>query len=143
MAANLALEKPDQRRRARRPNGRSVADLAGDVLSDIAMLFQAELQLLRAELSEKLIFAGFSAALIGLGIVFLMATIVLALQAAIAGLVAYGISWPIAILLVAGATLVVGAGSIWLGMNRLSLRRLAPSRTFDQLQKDAAVTKIR
>lgn len=83
------------------------------------------------------------AALIGLGLVLLMATIVLMLQAAIAGLVAYGISWPIAILLVAGVTLVVGAGLIWLGMNRLSMNRLAPSKTFDQLQKDAAVVKSR
>lgn len=60
MAANSALEKLDERRRPRRANGKSVVDLAGDVLSDIAMLFQAELQLLRAELSEKLIFTGWS-----------------------------------------------------------------------------------
>ena len=143
MAANSTLEKLDERRRSRRANGKSVVDLAGDVLSDIAMLFQAELQLLRAELSEKLIFTGWSAALIGLGVVLLMATIVLMLQAAIVGLAAYGLSWPVAILCVAGVTLVVGVSSIWLGMNRLSMSRLAPSKTFDQLQKDAAVAKIR
>ena len=52
-------------------------DLAGDMLKEIATLIQTELQLLRAEISEKLTFTAMSAALIGAGALLLMATIVL------------------------------------------------------------------
>ena len=49
----------------------------------------------------------------------------------------------IATLMVATATLVIGAGLIWLGINRLSLARLAPSKTLDQLQKDLSIANMR
>src|SRR5215813_4260076 len=134
MAANSASEQTESRRRHGRndeKNDKGVVDLAGEALKDIAVLLQTELQLLRAEISEKLTFTALSAALIGAGGLLLMA--------AIAGLVAYGISTPVAILIVAAATLVVGAGLIWFGINRLSLARLAPSKTLDQLQKDSTI----
>jgi hypothetical protein len=118
-------------------------DIAGDALKEIAVLLQTELQLLRVELAEKLTFTALSVALIGAGAVLLMATIVLLLQAAVTGLVAYGFSWLIATLMVATATLITGAGLIWLGINRLSLARLAPSKTLDQLQKDSSIANMR
>jgi hypothetical protein len=99
--------------------------------------------LLRAEVLEKLSFTALSAALIGTGALLLMATIVLLLEAAITGLVAYGFSWPVATLIIAAATFLVGASLIWLGVNRLSLARLAPSKTLDQLQKDSTIANMR
>lgn len=126
-----------------RARDKGVVDLAGDALKEIGVLIQTELQLLRAEVSEKLTFTAWSAALIGTGALLLMATVVLLLQAAIAGLVAYGLSWPVAILIIAAATLLVGAGLIWFGINRLSLGRLAPSKTIDQLQKDSTIANMR
>jgi uncharacterized membrane protein YqjE len=146
MAANSASEQTESRRRHGRndeKNDKGVVDLAGEALEDIAVLLQTELQLLRAEISEKLTFTALSAALIGAGALLLMATIVLILQAAIAGLVAYGISMPIAILIVAAITLLAGVGLIWFGINRLSLARLAPTKTLDQLQKDSTVANMR
>jgi hypothetical protein len=143
MAASSASGEVVSRRRAARARDKGVVDLAGDVLKEIGVLIQTELQLLRAEISEKLTFTAWSAALIGAGALLLMATIVLLLQAAIAGLVAYGFSWPVAILIVAAATLLVGAGLIWFGINRLSLDRLAPSKTIDQLQKDSTIATMR
>ncbi len=116
-------------------------DLIRDVLADTVALLHAELQLLRAEISEKLRLTALSAALIGAGTVLLAATIVLLLQAAIAGLVAYGIAWPFAILIVATATLFLGAGLIWLGINNFRLSRLAPSKTLNQLEKDSIIVK--
>jgi hypothetical protein len=112
-------------------------------LKDLAALLQAELELLRAEISEKLTFTALSVLLIGAGALLLMATIVLLLQAAIAGLVAYGLSMPVAILVVAAATLLVGAGLVWFGVNRLSLDRLTPTKTLDQLQKDSTIATPR
>jgi uncharacterized membrane protein YhhN len=118
-------------------------DLAGDAMMEIATLVQTELQLLRAEIFEKLTLTALSAALIGGGALLLIATIVLLLQAAVTGLVADGLSWPVAILIVAAVALVAGAGLIWLGINRLSLVRVAPSKTLDQLQKDSNVANTR
>jgi uncharacterized membrane protein YqjE len=143
MAASSVSGEVVSRRRPARARDKGVVDLAGDVLKEIGVLIQTELQLLRAEISEKLTFTAWSAALIGAGALLLMATIVLLLQAAIAGLVAYGFSWPVAILIVAAVTLLVGAGLIWFGINRLSLDRLAPSKTIDQLQKDSTIANMR
>lgn len=126
-----------------RANDKGMIDLAGDVLRDIISLLQAELQLLRAEISEKFRLTVRSAALIGAGALLLAATIVLLLQAAIAGLVAYGVAWPLAILVVAAAALLLGAGLIWLGVNNLRLNRLAPSKTLNQLEKDTTIANMR
>ena len=143
MAGSTASNEVVSRRRSGRANDKGVVTLAGDALKEIATLLQTELQLLRAEISEKLTFTALSAALIGGGALLLMATIVLLLQAAIAGLIDYGFSSPVAILIVAAATLVAGAGLIWFGLNRLSLVRLAPSKTLDQLQKDSTIVNMR
>jgi hypothetical protein len=69
----------------------------------------------------------------------LLATIVLLLQAAIAGLVPYGLSSAVATLLVAAATLLVGAALVWFGLSRLKAENLAPSKTIRQFQKDATI----
>ena len=139
----MASEELLSRRRAARNGDKGVVDLAGDALKEVATLLQTELQLLRAEVLEKLTFTALSAALVGAGAVLLMATIVLLLQAAIAGLISYGFSWSVAILIVAAAAFLVGAGLIWLGLHRLSLVRLAPSKTLDQLQKDSTIANMR
>ena len=139
MAAGSASD--ESRRRPVRASDKGVVDIAGDALKEIAVLLQAELQLLRVELAEKLTFTALSVALIGAGAVLLMATIVLLLQAAVTALVAYGLSWPVATLIVATATLIIGAGLIWLGINRLTLARLTPSKTLQRLQKDSSIAK--
>jgi uncharacterized membrane protein YqjE len=143
MAGSTASNEVVSGRRSGRANDKGVVTLAGDVLKEVAKLLQTELQLLRAEILEKLTFTAVSAALIGAGALLLMATIVLLLQAAVAGLVAYGFSWSVAILIVAAATLLDGAGLIWVGLNRLSMARLAPSKTLDQLQKDSNIANMR
>jgi hypothetical protein len=141
MAADTTSSEVTVRRRSAGAKDKSVVDLAGDALKEIATLIQTELQLLRAEISEKLTFTALSAALIGSGALLLMATLVLLLEAAVTGLVAIGLSWTAATLIVAMGTLIVGAGLVWLGFNRLSVARLAPTKTIDQLQKDSTIAK--
>ena len=92
----------------------------------LPLLF-SEFRLLRTEISEKLALTGLAAALIGTGALLLLATIVLLLQAAIAGLVAYGLSPAIATLLIAVAALLFGAALVWFGVSRLE-RELAPPK---------------
>ena len=135
-------DSEDTRRSVGR-RGADVVDLSQGILRDIATLLSTELQLLRAEISEKLALTGIAAALIGVGALLLLATIVLLLQAGIAGLIAYGFSPPVATLMVAGATLVVGGVLVWFGLNRLSAENLAPSKTIHQFQKDATIVSDR
>jgi hypothetical protein len=118
---------------------KDVADLSQDILRDIATLLSTELQLLRTEISEKLALTGIAATLTAIGALLLLATIVLLLQAAIAGLVVYGFSPAVATLLVAIATLVIGAVLVWFGLSRLRAENLAPSKTIHQFQKDATI----
>jgi uncharacterized membrane protein YqjE len=139
----MASDEVVSRRRPVHNDDKGVVDLAGDALKEVATLLQTELQLLRAEVLEKLTFTALSAALIGAGALLLMATIILLLQAAIAGLVSYGFSWSVAILIVAAVAFLVGAGLVWLGLYRLDLVRLAPSKTLDQLQKDSNIANMR
>jgi putative superfamily III holin-X len=120
---------------------KSLTSLAGKVLNEITTLVRTELKLLRTEISEKLTFTSLSVALVATGAFLLLATFVLLLQAGVAGLVAYGFSWPVSFLIVAALTLVVGAGLVWFGINGLSAQQLAPSKTINQLQKDATLAK--
>jgi len=129
-------------RRHHRAGVKGIADLAADILRDIADLFRAELQLLQAEVTEKLTFTALSLCIIAAGGLFLVVTIVLLLQAGIAALVAYGVSWSAASLIVAGLTFVTCGGLTWYGLNRLGLRRIAPTKTLDQLRKDVNITNM-
>ena len=114
---------------------KSVLDVAGAAWNDLGDLIRAELQLLRTEISEKLKLTVLSASLIGSGIILLVATLILLLQAAIGVLVALGLSWLTAVLALAAATLVLGGGLVWFGYNNLT-QRLMPARTIGQIRKD-------
>ncbi|HEX5518501.1 MAG TPA: phage holin family protein [Pseudolabrys sp.] len=115
---------------------KNILEVVGAAWNDLGDLIQAELELLRTEISEKLKLTALSAGLIGSGIILLVATLVLLLQAAIGTLVALGLSWLTAVLVLAAATLVLGGGLVWLGCNNLT-HRLVPTRTIVQLRKDA------
>jgi CHASE3 domain sensor protein len=121
-------------RRARPRKG--IFDIAGGAWQDLGDLIQAELELLRAEISEKLTLTAWSASLIVGGAVLLVATLVLSLQAAIGALVALGAPPLAAILIVAATTLVLGGGLVFWGCNNLA-HRLTPTKTIAQIQKDA------
>jgi hypothetical protein len=122
---------------SRRPRARNgIIEVARSAWDDLGDLIHAELALLRAEISEKLTLAAWSASLIGTGVVLLLATLVLLLQAAIGTLVALGLSWVAAVLIVAAIASLVGGSLVWRGINNLA-RRLTPTKTIAQVQKDA------
>jgi hypothetical protein len=120
---------------------RGMADLFGDVIREFATLLRKEMALARTELAEKVTLVAVSLGLIVAGAVLAMAALLLLLQAAVAALVAHGFGPAVATLIVAGATLVVGLGILWFGASRLRAKELAPSRTLEQLQADAALAK--
>ena len=114
---------------------KGLLDVAGGAWQDLGDLIQAELELLAQKFPK-------ACAHRAVGkpyrrrLVLLVATLVLLLQAAIGALVALGVSWLAAILIVAAVTLVLGGSLVWSGFNNLA-HRLTPTKTIAQVQKDA------
>ena len=120
---------------------RSVPELFTDLVTQLTTLFRKEVQLARTEVSEKITLAVASLGFMIAGAVLLIAALIMLLQAAVAGLVELGIPEPWADLIVGGVVLLIGIVLVWMGMNRLKAEHLAPHRTVEQLQRDAAMAK--
>jgi hypothetical protein len=122
---------------------RNVPDIFTDLVREFATLFRSEIRLARAEISEKISLVGLALGMFVAGAALMMAALVLLLEAAVVALVEQAVLSPTAAtLLVAGAALLVGILLLWVAINRIQARNLAPKRTVDQLQRDAAVARM-
>ena len=126
---------------ARSTEARSLPDLFADLITQLTTLFRKEVQLARAEASEKITEAVAAVGFMIGGAVLLIAALVLLLQAAVDGLVHLGLDRAWAALIVGGVVLLIGIVLVWLGSNRLKAENLAPRKTVEQLQRDAAMAK--
>jgi hypothetical protein len=122
-------------------DNRSVTELFSDLVNQLSTLFRKEIQLARAEVSEKI-----SKALSGIGLlvggaVLLLAALVILLEAAVAGLIAAGLAPHWAALIVSAVTALIGFILVRTGMGNLKGSSLAPYKTVEQLQRDAAVAR--
>ena len=120
---------------------RSIPELFGDAVSQLAKLVGNEFALARAELSEKMAQAGRAAAMIGAGAVIMIPALVLLLFAAAAALIRSGLSDPVAYLIAGGGAAVVAGALIAVGLERLSGDALKPSVTLEQVQRDKLAAK--
>lgn len=122
-------------------NQRSATDLFGSVVTQISTLFRKEMQLARAEMGEKVGEASGAAALIAIGGGLLFAGLIILLQGIVTFLVYAGIpvAWSQVIVFVVVG--LIGYSMLRSGMNRLKATNLVPSRTAEQLSRDAAVVK--
>ncbi len=120
---------------------RSTPGLIADLMSQATGLFNSEIQLARAELSEKVTqgVAGLGLA-IG-GAVLLIGAVNVLLAAAVAALIEAGIPAPWSSLIVAAVVGLIGWLLVSIGLGRLKASRLAPGRTAGQLKRDAAMVK--
>lgn len=117
-----------------------VADLLGQLGGDIAGLVRKEVELVRAELSEKLNAAGKAVAEVAAGGLLLMAALLVLLQALVLTLSKF--MDPIwASLLVGIGVAAVGYMVLRAGMKAISPKGLAPDRSARQLKKDADLMK--
>lgn len=121
--------------------GRTVPEIITDLLKEFASLFRSEIRLARAEVSDKIALLGVAFALMVAGAVFVMAALVLLLQAGVAVLVEQGFGPAAATLIVAGSAVALGLLLIWAGISQLRVRNLVPTRTVEQLQRDAAIAR--
>ena len=120
---------------------RTLSTLVADAMGQFAKLFQNEIDLAKAELSDRVQKITGAAGLIAGGALLVIPAIVMALLALSAALISAGWSQPLSYLtsaIVAGAI----AGVLFaVGINRLDARNLAPRETIRQLEKDKDTVK--
>ena len=120
---------------------RNISALLSDALSQFAKLFQNEIDLAKAELSEKAQQVGGAMGYFAAGAILVIPALVMALFALSAGLMAAG--WPQSLSYLTSAIVAaVIAGVLFaIGVNRLDARNLAPRETMRQLEKDKDTVK--
>jgi hypothetical protein len=120
---------------------RSIPELFGDAMAQLAKLVGNEFALARAEISEKAGQVGRAAAMIGAGVVVMIPALVLLLFAAAAALIKNGFSDPVAYLCAGGGAALVAGIMIAIGLNRLSADAMVPAITLQQVEKDKIAAK--
>jgi hypothetical protein len=121
---------------------RSIPEMFTDLVRQLATLARTEAQLARAEASEKVARVGVGIGLTISGAALLIPGLVVLLQAAVVALIRYyGIVDYWASAIVGGAAFLLGFILIVAGFTRFRASRLTPSKTIEQIQRDAAVAK--
>jgi hypothetical protein len=119
----------------------SIPELLGDLLTQTTTLVRQEGRLASAEISEKIGQATGAVALLLIGAVLMIPAMVILLDAVVLALVQSDWSPAAAAALVGGIAIVLGAILLLIGKSRLAPSKLAPTRTVQQLQQDAAVAQ--
>jgi hypothetical protein len=120
---------------------RSLKDLLVDLSNSITTLFRKEIQLVRAETSEKVTQIGVALGLIAGGAILALAALIVLLQALVIGIAEAGVPAGWASLIVGVIVAVIAYILIHKGTSDLKASNLAPSRTVDSLKRDAQVAK--
>lgn len=120
---------------------RSLPDLVSDSFEQLGKLVRNEVELAKAEITDKAKQAGIAVAMIGGAAVLAIPALVLILFGAASGLVRLGLAEPLAYLAVGAATAVLGWVLAIAGMKRLSSEALAPHEIFGQLERDKIAVK--
>lgn len=122
--------------------GRSLPDIFSDLVAQFTSLLQKEGQLARAEVSENISKAATGLGFVIGGAVLLIPALVILLDAAVAAITERGHLAPYwSALIVGGAVLIIGLLLLAFGGSRLRPSNMIPTRTLQQLQRDASVAK--
>jgi hypothetical protein len=122
--------------------GRSLPDIFSDLIAQFTTLVQKEGQLARAEVSENIGKAATGLGFVIGGAVLLIPALVVLLDAAVAAITERGHLAPYwSALIVGGAVLIIGLLLLAFGASRLRPSNMIPTRTMQQLQRDASVAK--
>jgi hypothetical protein len=120
---------------------RSLKDLFADLTESITTLFRKEIQLARAETSEKITQVGVAVGAIAGGAILALAALIILLQALVIGITEAGVPPGWSALIVGVVVAVIAYVLIHKGTNDLKASNLAPNRTMDSLKRDAQVVK--
>jgi len=120
---------------------RSISRLFGDALDNLSKLMRTEIQLARAEITEKATTAAVGAGML-IGALFLLTpALVLFLIAFAIWLTQLGLSPVTAHFLAGCLALIASAGLAFIGASRLKPSALKPDVTIREVNKDIAVAK--
>jgi hypothetical protein len=120
---------------------RSLKDLLADLTESITTLFRKEIQLARAETSEKVTQVAVAIGAIAGGAVLALAALIVLLQALVIAITEAGVPAGWAALIVGVVVAIIAYVLIRKGTNDLKGSSLAPSRTMDSLRRDTQVVK--
>jgi hypothetical protein len=120
---------------------RSLKDLLSDLSNSITTLFRKEIQLARAETSEKVSQVAIALGSIAGGAILALAALIVLLQALVLGLTEAGVPPGWASLIVGVVVAAIAYASIHKGTSDLKASNLAPNRTVDSIKRDAQVVK--
>jgi hypothetical protein len=120
---------------------RPVSEIFSDVVRHFTVLVRREAQLARVEMSEKIGDAAMGLGLLIGGAVLLIPALVILFQSAVAALVDAGFATVWASLIVGGIAAVIGIALLLFGAAQLRAARPVPTRTIEQLQRDAELAK--
>ena len=124
-----------------RQDPRSTGSLLTDVLGSIGNLLRQEVDLARAEVDENLKRAGAALGLLVAAVILAFIGLSVLSTAAISALVLAGISQLWATVLVGLVVLLVAVIMVIVGLKRLKLSSIAPSRAARSLKADANMMK--
>lgn len=119
----------------------SIADLLSNAISQLSSLFRKEVQLARAEMSEKVGQATGAIVPLAAGGGMLLGALIMLLLALVSLLVHFGIAPGWSQLIVGIIASLVGYALIRGGVSKLKATSLVPNRTAEQLSRDAQVAK--
>ena len=122
-------------------DNRSITDLIGDLSGNVSTLMRKEIQLARAETSEKVSQAMVAVGSIVGGAVLALAALIVLLQALVIALTNAGIPAGWAALIVGVLVAGTAYALIHKGTSDLKAHNLTPERTIDSLRQDAQTLK--
>jgi len=120
---------------------RSLKELIGDLSGSISNLFRKEIQLARAETSEKITQSMVAVGAIAGGAILALAALIVLLQALVIAIAEMGVPPALAALIVGVIVAAIAYFMIHKGTNDLKASSLAPSRTMDSLRRDTQLAK--
>jgi hypothetical protein len=138
----MALER-DERILGER-DGRSLSQLFSDLTAESTALVRKEIELAKAEVSEKVNQVTTAGITLAAGGALLFAGLIVLLFAAVFGLALLlePTSPPaLSALIVAIITMIIGGIALMIGRNRLKAESLAPRRTTESLRRDKDLVK--
>ncbi|MBT8416300.1 MAG: phage holin family protein [Silicimonas sp.] len=124
-----------------RVENESTTGLIGDAMSHVSSLVRSEVDLARAEIDQNLKRAGVAIGMLAGAVVAALTALNVLSAAVVAGLTEAGIDAGWAALIVGVALGIVAAVLASKGANDLKLSSMAPSRTAENVKRDAKAVK--
>lgn len=124
-----------------RPTERSLGVLVTELSRDITTLFRKEIELARAETSEKITQVMVAVGAIAGGAILALGALIVLLQALVIAITELGVPPALSSLIVGAVVAAIAYALIHKGTNDLKAGSLAPNRTIDSLRRDAQVAK--